>query len=206
TLYYPNVENYIRCYDEMSYNVVLQVNRWHFFLENIHNDFGCSLVHIVRHPNSVYQSMVKGRGIKSWIFKYRLFYIYAWHKKLYNYYQRPRYLSNDTLCIKKLNFFRDTYNLFFISWVLSNYEAIKSIQNTKSYLIVYEDLIASPKKYDNLFLNEIGLKTNLSSVLNSSKHTELNYGALQKKAEQLDVGFEYDYIYRYLKSNNTILN
>ena len=164
---YPNVKEYVYKFDRFSQDCILQTNRWHLFLGELKSDFNIPIIHIIRSPIDVYSSIItkyyeSNEFISPWkrfiknnlkiIFDKRAFNIESWYKEIIILYPKITSRYNYVMLT--------TFEKFFITWILTNYFALKNIDN----ILIYEQLLKQPLIYKKM-VNNLGFKFDFNSFL-----------------------------------------
>lgn len=172
---------YLNIFDELD-NSVLQVNRLHFHMTDIHERYNAKIVHIIRNPFDVYNSILvdfyRSTYTKDWKWKYYYQYKFRkWYDLHLNHFDiKPMY----EFIQKKYGYNQDyfhassdgTFNYFLVNWIVCNYHAIKSINDVNGILVTYEDVVSNTEK----------------NFLNISNYTGLNMKPeMVKKAKKIRV-------------------
>ena len=200
---YDKLREYIFQFSILHKDVVLQTNRWHDFFGNIKNE-SVRCLHIIRNPIDVYESLIRysfsslstyKKIIKNSFPKYfywKMFDVNFWYKHYKN--------DFDNLIIPQTPF-----EQFFIVWVISNYNAIRSLDVNE--VLLYEDLINDPKnntkyfKENNIefdYRNQLRLRRidNISDLYCNSD--------LKKLSQNLNISNQYQKIVNIIKLKNEV--
>lgn len=199
---------YVQEYHALPRRSVLQTNRWHFFLEGVHRETGCGVVHLVRNPFDIYRSIKRAylttgdsldrttKHLLWWALPGRAFQI----REMADYIT-PRYaLPPQTVGVRGAirNRMLSTWKQFVLVWVITNYEAIRQTDRTGNLVTCYETLLQAPnefaqalqERYDVDFRPEGFLRPGRRPVfLEPTQHQSLRH-----VAEGLGVGRELDFI------------
>jgi len=209
--------NYYNIYNNLDNDCGMQFNRAHFHLDIFHHTYKCPVVHIIRHPMDVYASIIRIIYVNQTI-KNKLLYIFYRKYILLNNFEVIRDYKWINKFIKQFNssdksimaFYRNLsfYEKFIIVWIMSNYFAIKSIENCNGLVIAYEELMNKPQKmaselFDHLNLGDLNIIENdIISSRYDHKREQINFFNLIIKKHHLVN--EYEYIKNYLKENRNI--
>ncbi len=208
---------YVKIYHDIPKNTVLQSNRWHFFLREVKEITGCKLVHIIRNPFDIYNSIQKlhFKDLPSGLVKYyrnsfgfflrgKAFGIDNMYEILFQRYGKPVWINNR---FHRIRFRLRTFHKFLICWTLSNLAAMQGIGNTNGYLVIYENMINDPEGFKNEFEKKIGinfqideLRKNYDKPFLSSQEKEL----LFKYARKLCIENELSSVLKGLNRNNLL--
>jgi len=154
--------NYLDLLHSIPQNIFLKPNRLNFHLELIFENYTNKVIHIIRHPLDVWNSIMNAYGkdsipesnlkkmLRMLMKKWRLVNSFEIEKN-YNWIIRKigyPYNFRDSLSTRVLNKY-NAFEKFVVVWTISNYYAIKSIKDYKGLLLVYESIIANPIKFKN---------------------------------------------------------
>jgi len=139
----------------------------HFFFNIIKKEYNPKIIHVIRHPLDVYLSMINvDKTVYENTCKKRKinYYLGLLIKKIFpsirttlgdfeveKDYQWIRrhiglpYVQEDSWKMKYFNH-QSYFEKMIIVWTIANYYAIKSINQEKGYLLVYEELLQNPNK------------------------------------------------------------
>ena len=200
------LQDYLDEINTLKQDVFLQPNRMHFFLELPKQRYNAKIVHVIRDPIDVFQSMRSAyyKNTPLWLFPIKqITEIYNLQKKnafqihqdfhwILNHKKYPHKLS----ILKKTKMEYDLFGKFVFVWVLSNYFAIKSLEKNKGYLLIYEKFTQNPKKE---FLKlcrflEIECKTYPKVKSKEKVQDKKLKKRFLKKIREYNLQKEYDYI------------
>lgn len=200
------LQDYLDEINTIKQDVFLQPNRMHFFLDLPKQRYNAKIVHVIRNPIDVFQSMRSAyyKNTPFWLFPIKkITENYNLQKKnAFQVHQDLHWIikhqkkSSPPNILKRIKLEYDLFGKFVFVWVISNYSAIRSIENNKGYLLVYEKLTQNPRKE---FLKlcqflQIECKT-YPKVQSKEKAT---YKKLQKKfsnkIKEYNLQKEYEYI------------
>ncbi|MFM1998577.1 MAG: hypothetical protein RL204_524 [Bacteroidota bacterium] len=202
---------YLDVFNGFNKDSFLQTNRYHLFLEEIKKEYSPTLFHIIRDPNSVYDSIKKAytgntSGIKKIIKKIRLAFgpgDFFGNKTEFSYLiqktGKPKVIYQNW----KLKYFSkpNFYERVIINWTLSNYYALQSIARNGDKLIVYEEMMKQPTKVFSEISQLLGFIVAQPQELRNQEYSPLLskktllYNTIQKfKLEQ-----EFEYINEQIK-------
>lgn len=198
--------------------VLLQPNRLHFFLDTFKREYGAKIIHVIRHPLDVYNSILNVdktmylNGNKKGKLKYyskkvlktlypniRLhlgdFEVEKDYRWIRTHIGLP-YQHEDNWSIKY--FHRQSYfEKYVIVWTITNYYALKTIKNEQGYLLVYEELVKYPQKVTKDLEAYLDLKIkNKPSVMknNAFKFEKSQLKGLAQVIEKYGLQEEFNYI------------
>lgn len=161
-------------------NSILQVNRLHFHLTDIHNLYNAKLIHIIRNPFDVYKSIVvdfyKNHYHSKWKLKYfiqyklrKKYYLHFDHfdiRTMYEFIQKKYGYGIDSL----IAIDDDSFKYFLVDWIVCNYYAMRSIEEARGLLLTYEEIIVDSEKALNKIYQYTNLKVDGSDINNKHKY------------------------------------
>lgn len=202
---YRQLFNYIDVYQKLQENTILQTNRLHFHLKDAVKKYKIKAFHIIRNPIDVYNSlMVYYKNYAKWYMEIAS-YIKNRHsprsntlkiKKNIEYtfcnYGIPPYWGEKK---KKLRILRRPFATHLLSWILSNYFAIKDYKNSNIDIVIYEKLLSYPEKVQNMITSTTDLAFNILPVKRKKIEMEV-YKSPQivKTIELIGMKDEFNYI------------
>lgn len=147
--------DYLDIFNNMPQKIFLQPNRLNFHLDLLFGRYTKKIAHVIRHPLDVWLSVKKAiysssedqviriihRILPLFMFK-NSFEIVKQYHWIYNHLGYP-YNLRDSLYQSTSNYF-NTFEKFVVVWTISNYFALKAINNNGGYLLAYEYLIDYP--------------------------------------------------------------
>ncbi|NDY42539.1 hypothetical protein G3N55_06750 [Dissulfurirhabdus thermomarina] len=152
--------SYVKLFHDSDTPIILQSNRWHFFLDKIAASYGCGVVHIVRNPFDVYRSIIRSSfrfgsflkkilriGLGPFI-RGRFFYIDEMYKYIEMRYGCSPY---DLGILDRILWRFKAMNRFFGVWIVSNFVALKKIQKVGGNVLCYEEIVRNPGKSKSVF-------------------------------------------------------
>lgn len=123
-------------------DIILQTNRWHFHLMEIHAKYGCSLMHTLRNPFHVWDSVQ--RGIRE---QGRLLYELrriAMNRSLGDFFgSNSIYLTAQKVHPHPEPLLATSFERFIAGWVISNYYAVNAVRSAGGTILTYESILAS---------------------------------------------------------------
>ncbi len=147
---------YLDVFNGFNKDSFLQTNRYHLFLSEIKSEYSPALLHIIRDPNSVFDSIKKAytgntSGVKKIIKNIRLAFgpgDFFGNKTEFSYLIQKTGKPTVIYQNWKLKYFSkpNFYERVIINWTLSNYYALQAIAKNGNKLIVYEEMIKQPTK------------------------------------------------------------
>src|SRR3989338_6694756 len=195
---------YLDQYDQLNKSVLLQPNRMHFFLTTASKKYDAKIIHVIRHPLDVLESMkttyLKDSSIIFRLIK-RLGFIWGFQKmnsfeldKNYKWILKHKgYPSQESFFF---HFFRelDYFGKFVEVWTISNYYAMRSLEQNKGLLLIYERLTENPDKelkevckyLDIEYKNKNNVKKN-----NSFKFKKKNTSRFLEKVKEYGIEKEF---------------
>jgi hypothetical protein len=209
---------YLDYFHNLEKKVFLQPNRLHFHLDIIFENYTNKVIHIIRHPLDVWLSIEKSayslveNKIKLALHKlakpFKLkdaFEIDKQYQWIVNRLGYP-YNLKDSLYLKFFNKF-NAFEKFVVVWVISNYYAIKTVEQYGGLVIPYEYILDNPKEFKEKVSEFIGI--HLEEIPNVKKG---NYFKFDKKSEKklrkvfrnYKIQDESEYINYYLKTQYKI--
>ncbi|MFK7779650.1 MAG: sulfotransferase domain-containing protein [Candidatus Gracilibacteria bacterium] len=202
---YSKIKNYVNAFNELDENTILQTNRWHLFLDFLGKDFDCEIIHIIRNPIDVYNSIInkafeKNQYIKKIIYKNRSFNINIWYQELSKFYPE---LYQNRLYNSKYNLLFP-FEMFIVVWVLTNYYALLKLN--KRNIIIYEKLLYSPDEYKKK-IEKLGFKFEYKKILKENKKEIEKWEQIENNKEikhivkKFCLQDKYDFIVFILKEN-----
>jgi hypothetical protein len=202
---------YLDIYNGFKKDSFLQSNRYHLFLSVIKKEYSPALLHIIRDPNSVFDSIKKAytgnaTGAKKIIKNIRLITgpgDFFGNKTEFKYFiqktGKPKVIYQNW----KLKYFTTPsfYERIIVNWTLSNYYALKSIEQNGDKLIVYENMIAQPDAVFSEISNLLGfLVAKPFELKNLNYNPDLSKKAkLKKTIRKFQLENEFEYINTQIK-------
>ncbi|MFM9986434.1 MAG: sulfotransferase domain-containing protein [Flavobacteriales bacterium] len=165
---------YINQYNALPNAVFLQTNRYHFFLDIFFKEYNAQVVHVVRNPIHVFESIYNSYfqsvsplkkivrkltqrytmknyfGVQNefnWILQHTGFPFVMYNNWRLRYFKKPDYFSQ-----------------FVVVWIVSNYYALKSIHNHAGRLVIYERLLVQPDKEFKDLSEYLGLEVEAPEI------------------------------------------
>lgn len=143
---YPNtfdeVDARVAAFLHVDKPYVLQTNRWHYFLNELHHAHGCGLMHVLRNPFRVWdsiQSGVRDQGEFRYQFRRvlrnRTLGLFFGSDRIYEV-ARGRH-SHPTPV------FSTSLERFLVAWVLSNQAAVEATLSVGGTVLTYESILSS---------------------------------------------------------------
>jgi len=151
---------YLDLYHSFDFDVVLQPNRLHFKLDLVAETYGSKIIHIVRNPLCVWESVCRISIEFAKFSKIRKHFgtlntLRAFdQRKIYTHLIDKFELSSSTKY--KLCSFRPFY-VFVFNWVSANYFAIKSIESVNGLVIDFDAFLKN-RSIDQDILEYSGLE------------------------------------------------
>ena len=154
------VVEYLKIFESLERDVILQPNRMHFMLSDIHNYFGCKVAHIIRHPLDVFRSVMfsspilknlsKAIGVCPYFLralkKEDPYYLISAYKFMWQYFGNE---SETSGLWHRLTKPRDYFmSRFILAWTLANWHAVKEIERVDGLVVTYEDIVTRPETLD----------------------------------------------------------
>jgi hypothetical protein len=195
------LESYFDRIDKLYPNILLQPNRLHFFLDLFKQRYNSKIIHIIRNPLDVYLSIINvDRTIYENTGKQNKIKYY-FSKTIKTIYPQIRSklgefeVDKDLLWIKRhiglpylqeyswrLKFFsfQSYFEKMIIVWILTNYYAIKTINQEKGYLLVYEELITKPNKVTKDLEKYLEIKINTPPNVKKGNYNKFEKNMIQK--------------------------
>jgi hypothetical protein len=210
-----DLRDYFDVINSLPDNIMVQPNRAHFFLGTFFREYDSKVIHIVRHPLDVFLSMKKAYLNNPVLLKRlarKVLHPFIIHdnfdvKKDYEWimkhtgYPYASYDNWNLKYIRKLNYF----DKFVAVWTISNYYAIKSIQENHGLLVVYEELIRRPKDVLQQICDylDIGYKS-LPEIKkdNCFKFANSNLKKLERSVSRYKIGEQFHYVVNQINYNN----
>lgn len=202
---------YFDQFDNMAKEVILQPNRAHFFLNEIAQNYGCKVIHVLRNPSDVYKSIMAAYSVsdqhnavssflRSVLKRYRkdrTFGIrdeFNWIKK-----NRP------TISLSKDDNFASArqisaYQKYVAVWIISNYNAVLGVRRAKGLVCCYEELYKDKTKLEFDIASYLG--NGEFSLLEIKDKNEFNIESNLKfvsTAKALGLSKEYDLLLQTAK-------
>lgn len=146
---------YFDLFHEMEADVVLQPNRAAFLLDLLHERYGARLVHVIRHPVSVWRSLRAAAAASP-----------RWERRAAKRLLRPVLLPSqfdlrrDALWIRRrlglpaawldrwsvrARLAWSALDMFALVWTVANRNAIAAVERAQGLLLVYEELAEAPE-------------------------------------------------------------
>jgi len=170
----------------------LQVNRWHFFLDALLSE-GLTVVHLVRNPWDVFQSIqlaaLTSRNrwrsyLKSWLMTSRQRQLWAFN--LGKFYGQTLIFANFP------NRAREPWDRFLVWWCLSNLAAIRALdKHGHDYLLVYEALPHDRERVEGIF-KQVGYQLQLAESCSPSGNGRYDDPRVLNRIDRLGLTQEYD--------------
>lgn len=198
---------YINVFDKHSAQYILQSNRWHFYLQALSSRMGFNVIHVIRSPLDVYES-IKNKYIDETcstslkiIKKIFLPFINGDVFETDNFYEYLfwRYQRNVSPLTRKVKFQKKRWSLFekfVFVWTLSNYEAIRQVTECDGDILVYEKMENDPAYAEDIF-SKYSVEFNADMIINRPGSRFIGgdgVDALFRTARKVGVLEEYTYI------------
>ncbi len=202
-----DVVDYSKVYDDLDADVILQTNRWGLFLEEIHKELCIPVMHITRNPFDVYRSMQnvyfgQGSPAKNIVknvftghFSKKAFGILNMYENIsgkFDIHTRER----KTRLGARFN--SKAFDMFFIVWSITNYYAIKAMEDGQGLALEYEAMLKRPDEAKEAIEAKFAVAFNHKGILNQPAREMFLSGEekemLLKTAEELKVYNEFLYI------------
>ena len=205
---------YVKVFDALQEDTVLQVNRWHFYLGDLSKHFSASVMHIIRNPVDIFESFhsnyPQGRNpiiifVKkslSAVFFARAFSQKGWFRTVYERFGKPSFLT-DKLKYAVFQYTRP-FDVFFVVWVLTNAAAIRSL-GKRDLLMVHECLLRRPGYYQSRIKDLFGLGFAYGPLLKKDGMRvefmeEAEFLKLREKAEELGMLVEFEFVVNSIRN------
>lgn len=163
---YPNSMGEIRervsKFVDTEKDFILQTNRWHFDLGNIHSEYGCSLLHVLRNPFRVWDSVQRGiRKQGKAGYQLRRFMM---NRSLGDFFgSNSIYLTAKKVHPHSEPLFTTSFQRFIAGWVISNFYAVNAVRQAGGTALTYESILASGGDVlDTLSINNVRLHQHAS--------------------------------------------
>lgn len=210
--YFDLIESYFP-----DQSIYLQTNRAHFFLDTLINKYNCKLIHIIRNPVYVYQSIInafyKGehnnffkKGIKKVTGKITLGYAFEIDKEFHWIQQKLGYpyFFQETILFRLFHHFYN-FEKFVTNWVISNYYALKHIENNGGLVLYYEDFLHDKNNTFNTINQYLGTNIDPGHVAVNKPKKIQNFNKIQRKfikaLEFNKITHEYAYLVSHFSKN-----
>ncbi len=181
--------------------VILQPNRLHFFLRPSGRHYHCRIVHIIRHPASVYTSLLRASFARNLAQKIKEQFVrrldpfgvtreYLWIVK-----NADRLWPARPGRLARLGTSLSPFAKFVVVWTLSNYHALEQLQEGDGLVLLYEEFLRQPQKTTTIMLNHLGAKQFRIPAIEQEKspdHTVLR--AIVDKIRQLGLTEKFEAI------------
>lgn len=222
--------DYLNVFNDLEGKIIIKSTRLHFHMDFIINKYKPFIIHIIRNPYYVFKSINERIMIQS-VEKYlpllsnlikKLLKVNPWRNPfdlkdmafwIYKRYGKPLSLGGR-LYLEYMFFNFKFFDCFVLSWIISNYEAIKSLLNyeDKSFILFYDSFIEEPEnvsanlnqklqdsKYNIRFdINSVKIRKHRRTSKNSSyKSFKKNFF---KSVKQLGIEEEFRFIESVIKS------
>lgn len=165
-------KNYFDILNHLNFDVALQPNRAHMFLDVFIQEYNAKVIHIIRHPLDVLMSIEKRfymskNKLKEFIKKYFLKSIYLHHTfefdKDYNWLLKhvgDLYHVQDHGMLASLGFKKNIsyFEKFVIVWILYNYYAMIDIKKNGGLLQPYELFYLNKEESVNRLSNYLDIE------------------------------------------------
>lgn len=201
--------DYISLYNDMKSNVFLQTNRMHFYLDVVREEYDAKVIHIVRHPLDVYNSMkntsFRDTGFKRFIEKFfKIRNMYELEKDFYwclRHTGKPKGYYHSW----KIRFFDSKFSFkkFVAVWIIANYYAIKTLEE-KGLVCAYEKILENPDKEFKRISDYLGVSDFQSPDVkkgNCYKFSKKQADKFIKTTKEMGLEAELAYITKNLKVN-----
>lgn len=203
---------YLQLFHNLPEDCVLKTNRAHFILDRIKKEFSARVVHIVRNPIDVYNSIIKYRSINKKIsiiekmahLSYRIFRrefffetapCFMWIRKHFGYPSVWDYKF-------KITHSRDLLGKFAVCWTVSNYFALKAAGDC---FFKYEDLLMYPDRVRKKVEDCTGIKFNTDKMdikIAEKRYNKKVHNKFLTKIEEYGLIREFEFVesrLRYFK-------
>lgn len=204
------VLEYTNIYHELAGDVVLQTNRWHEYLYDIHKEYDAVVVHLIRNPIDIYasfeESLFKNRKgislLKAYVLRYffreDVFYVDEAFKFLKHRSAKgeDRYRGIYRKIYLKLY---SRFERFMYAWIIFNYQALIDCKKSGGFVAVYENLgqgdLANYLALNGYSFDESLLKPNRLDFIDKEEMGRLSY-----VARKIGLESEFEYIFIELGS------
>lgn len=160
---------YLNIIDNMPFSTILQTNRAHYSLSDIHKHYDSGIVHIIRHPKDVLVSIEKASYVsyKSWLkalYKWLTshtevccdkFFIGKEFESIKYREGLETYYSQSPPLLKRPSRLR---RMFSLVWIFSNYKALRLTEESDGLIVTYRDIVQHPCLVDNFLSDFLGCK------------------------------------------------
>jgi hypothetical protein len=198
--------DYLKIYHEMSKDTFLQTNRYHLYLSMINNEYKPAVIHIIRNPISVFESIKKAytgnaKGLKGWIKNVRVRLgpgDFFGNKSEFNFLLQRT--GKPTSLYQNWNlkyFFKPTFfERIIVNWTISNYAALKAIEKNGNKLVVYEELVSRPQEVFAEISTTIGIDVKAPATIKNSKEHISREATIKLKhiLRKFNLESEFEYI------------
>ena len=110
------------------------------------------------------------------------------------YYQNP---------LIRLKFKMSLFEKFVVVWTVSNYQALKSVDQCNGFILVYEDFLKNPEKVTGRLSNYLGVKIKNNQCVNKTKLQSFkNIKHFKKVAKKFGLEKELNYILKTVQNQD----
>lgn len=204
--------DYLKVFDSMDEDIVLQTNRLHFHLDDIAKEYpNIKIIHLVRNPLDVYSSMKKASFKSNKRIKGLIKGLFQSNNVFFDIHKEYKWVSNRlgkdferffnwTKRIKR----KSVFEKFVVIYILANYYAIKSIEN-HGKVLTYEMLTNEPNQTSRILSDFLGQEFRIDAgtiikkaILQEDKNLLKNFNVY---ADRNRLNKEYSYIKNYVLDN-----
>ena len=212
---YLEIKNYLKIIHQIPQKVFLQLNRLHFHLDLIFENYTNKVIHIIRHPLDVWLSIERAYDIinldRPFFIKFARTILKPLRmksqfeiEKNYNWIlYKIGYPVNYSRSakVKYMNKF-NAFEKFIVVWTISNYIALQTLVKYNGLIIPYERILIEPDWVRNVISEFIGI--HLKEPPNVKKGNYHKFDSkLQKKMLQIvdkyEIQEEFQFCLSFLK-------
>jgi len=197
---------YLKLYHNMSSDTFLQTNRYHPLLSVIQKEFSPSIIHVVRNPISVFDSIKKPytgneTGMKRLVKQIRILRDsgdFFGNKSEFNYLLQRT--GKPTSLYQNWNlkyFFKPTFfERIIVNWTISNYSALKAIEKNGNKMVVYEEMVSRPNEVFAEISKALGFTVNAPETIKNANDTISKEDQIKLKhtLRKFNLESEFEYI------------
>ncbi len=204
--------SYIGIYDELPSPTILQSNRWSFALKDIAERFETGLIHIIRNPFDVFDSMTRiyfnqGSALKQMVkkggkplFASNAFQIGVMFDQVHKLTGKP---AVNLTSLERLHYSLNAFDAFLVAWVMSNRAAVADVMAKDGMIISYENFLKHPeegkKEIESRFDISFDCMKTLNAPIRIDAVTQDEERYLTDRAKKLGLSDEMSFLLHRMK-------
>lgn len=199
---------YLNAYHTLPRDSILQTNRWHFFLQGIHEETECGIVHLVRNPFDIYRSIARAylttgdlldrttKRMLWWAWPGRAFQIREMADYIILRYGLPSQAVGVRGAVRSR--LMTNWRQFLLVWVVSNFEAMRQVERIGHLVTSCEALLREPEMFAGALADRYGVAFQHQGMLRSSHRARFvapeQHLQLARLADDMGIRHELEYV------------